>query len=178
MIFEPLRGDMFFVINQSDHRDGGGRIDNASRVLIIQRNISARHWRPKRATCFCYSFNRFTQLPEIFRLVRIAEIQAIRHSQRARAGAGEISRGFGNGDFAALARVERAISRIAICGSSQDFVSVTHKEHRGIRTRFYNRAGAHGVIVLSIDPVFGCNCRITQQLAKRIHHRGRRDLLH
>ena len=66
MIFEPLRSDMFFVINQSDHRDGGGRIDNASRVLIIQRNISARDRRANCATRFRYSFNCFTKLPEVF----------------------------------------------------------------------------------------------------------------
>ena len=51
-------------------------------------------------------------------------------------------------------RVERAISRIAIRGSGQDFVGVTHEKYRGVRARLYNRSSAHGVIVLSIHPVF------------------------
>ena len=34
-VFEPLRRDVLFVINQTDHRDGGRWIDNSGRALII-----------------------------------------------------------------------------------------------------------------------------------------------
>src|SRR5207249_11446068 len=168
MIFEPLRGDMFFVINQSDHRDGGGRIDNASRVLIIQRNISACDRRAKRATRFCYSFNCLTKLPEVLWLVRITEVQAIGHSKCLCTGTSEIARRFGDRNFATFTRVERAISRLAIRGSGEEFVGVTHEDYRGVRTGFYNRSSTYGVIVLAIDPILGCNRRIAKQLPKSV----------
>ena len=81
-VFEPLRGDVLFVINQSDHRDRRRRVDNSSRALIIQRDVSTCDGRSKRAACFCHAFNSFTQLPEVFGLVGIAEVEAIRNGER------------------------------------------------------------------------------------------------
>src|SRR5438132_924848 len=95
-------------------------------------------------------------------------MQAIRHSKWLCTGTSEIARCFGDGNFAAFTRVERAISRIAIRGSSQDFVGVTHEEYRGVRAGFYNRSSAHGVIVLSRHPILGCNRRIAKQLPKSV----------
>src|SRR5205814_1441078 len=100
-------------------------------------------------------FNRFTQLPEIFGLVRIAEIQAVRDSQWICTGTGKVSRRFGDGDLPAFAWVERAIHRIAIRGRRQNFVGVANEKNGGVRTGFHDRAGANGVIVLPINPILG-----------------------
>ena len=105
-------------------------------------------------------------MPEIFGLVRIAEIQAIRDSQWICARTGKVSRGFGDGDLPAFARVERAIHRIAIRGRRQNFVGVANEKNGGVRTGFHDRAGANGVIVLPINPILGRDCRIAQQLAQ------------
>src|SRR5437870_8532918 len=59
-VFEPLRGDVLFVINQSDHRDRRRRVDNSSRALIIQRHISSGDRRANCAAGFRYPFNCFT----------------------------------------------------------------------------------------------------------------------
>ncbi len=108
-VFEPLRRNVLFIVNQSDHRDCWRWIDDAKRALVVQRDISACYRRSECATGFGHAFNGFTQLPEVFRFVRVAEIQAIRDGQRSRAGAGEIPRRFRNSNFAALAWIERAI---------------------------------------------------------------------
>ena len=34
-IFEPLSRNVFFLFDQTDHSDGGGRIDHPGRALII-----------------------------------------------------------------------------------------------------------------------------------------------
>src|SRR6188768_2744380 len=58
--FEPLSCDVLFIVNQSDHRDGWGWIDDAERALIVQRDISASHRRSKRAAGFGHTFNSLT----------------------------------------------------------------------------------------------------------------------
>ena len=70
---------MLFVIDQSDHRDGWRWIDYAGRAFVVERDIAASYSCAKRPAGFGDAFNGFAQLPEIFRLVRIAEVQAIRH---------------------------------------------------------------------------------------------------
>jgi hypothetical protein len=96
--FEPLRGDVLFFVDQADHRDRRRWIDDAGRALIVKRDVSADDRRAERAARFRCAFDRFAQLPEVFRLVRIAEVQIVGHGERARAGAGEIARCFGDGD--------------------------------------------------------------------------------
>src|SRR4026208_1731788 len=108
-VLEPLCGDVLFIIDQSDHRDCWSWIDYAERTLVVQRDISACNRGSERAAGFGHAFNGFTQLPEVFRLVRVAEIQAIRDGQRPRAGTGEIARCFSNSNFAALTWIKRAI---------------------------------------------------------------------
>src|SRR6516164_8452184 len=108
-VFEPLRRNVLFIVNQSNHRDCWRRIDDAKRALIIQRNISARDRRSERAASFGHAFNSFTQLPKIFWFVRVAEVQAIRDGQRPRAGAGEVARRLSDSNFAALAWIKCAV---------------------------------------------------------------------
>ena len=58
--FKPLRGDVWFGINQSDHPDGWRWIHHGYGALVIQRHISARNRRTECPACFRYSFNCFT----------------------------------------------------------------------------------------------------------------------
>src|SRR5947199_6217050 len=64
--------------------------------------------------------------------LRIAEIQIVGDSKRSRAGASKIACSLSDGDFAACARMERAIERITIRRRGQDFVSVTNEKHGGV----------------------------------------------
>src|SRR5215470_13008232 len=103
LVFEPLCRDVLFIINQSDHRNGWRWINNAERAFVVQRDISASNRCSKRAAGFGHAFNSFTQLPEIFRFIRVAEIQTIGDGQGSRARAGEIACRFSDSDFAAFA---------------------------------------------------------------------------
>ncbi len=95
-------------------------------------------------------------------VVGIAEVQIVSHGERPRARAGEVARGFGDGNFCAFARVERAIERIAIRGRGQNLVGIADEIDGGIRAGLHHRAGPHRVVVLAIDPVFGSNRRVAQ----------------
>ena len=101
-------------------------------------------------------------MPEIFRLIGIAEVQIVSDGERPRARAGEVARGFGDGNFCAFARVERAIERIAVASGGQNFVGIADEIDGGIRARLHQCAGAHRVIILAIHPVFGSNRRVAQ----------------
>ena len=59
-VFEPLRRDVLFIVNQSDHRDCWRWIDDAEGALIVQRDISACNRRSERAAGFGHAFNGFT----------------------------------------------------------------------------------------------------------------------
>src|ERR1700732_3391373 len=115
--------------------------------------MSARYRRAKSPAGFGNSFDRFAQLPKVFRLIWIAEVQVVGDGQRFRAGTSEIARGFSNCNFAAFARIEPAIEGIAIGRRGENFIRVTDEEDRSIRSRLHHSAGAHGVIVLAIDPI-------------------------
>jgi hypothetical protein len=79
---------VLFIVNESDHRDRWRGIHDAEWALIVQRDISARNGRSERVACFSHAFNGFTQLPKVFRFVRVSKIQTIRNGERARAGTG------------------------------------------------------------------------------------------
>ena len=107
-------------------------------------------------------------LPEIFRLVGIAEVEVIGHGQRNRAGAGEIARRFRDRDPPAFARIERAVERIAIGRGGEKLVRLAEMENRGVGSRPNDRSGADHVIVLAIDPVLRGDRRIARELRKQL----------
>ena len=162
LILKPLRRDVFLVIDQTNHRHRRGGIDHPGRALIVKRDVASNYRRAERATCLGNSLNCLAQLPEILRLVRVTEVQIVRHRERSRAGTGEISRRFRDRNAPALPRIERAIQRVTIGRCRQDFVRLSNIEDRGIRTRFYHCAGPNRVIVLAINPVLRRNRRITK----------------
>src|SRR5882724_2916832 len=162
LILKPLRRDVFLVIDQTNHRYRRGGIDHPGRALIVKRDVASNYRRAEGATCLGNSLNCLAQLPEILRLVRITEVQIVRHRERSRAGTGEISRRFRDRNASALARIERAIQRVTIGRRRQDFVRLSNIEDRGTRARFYHCAGPNRVIVLAINPVLRRDRRITK----------------
>ena len=112
---------------------------------------------------FGHSFDRFAQLPEILRLVWIAEIQVVRDCKRIRTGTGEIARCFRDRDAPALARIEATVERIAIGRRRQNLVRLANMKDGGVRARLHDRSGANHVIVLAINPILGRDGWIAQE---------------
>ena len=113
-ILEPLRGDVARVFDQANHRNRRRRKDRAVRALIVQADVPAGDRRVKCATGFSDSANRFPQLPEDFRIVRIAEIEIVGRAERDRAGARQVAGAFRNCGLSTFVRIEINVSRIAI----------------------------------------------------------------
>src|SRR5712691_5441122 len=58
-VFEPLRRNVLFIVNESDHRDRWRGIHDAEGALIVQRDISACNRRSECVACFSHAFNGF-----------------------------------------------------------------------------------------------------------------------
>ena len=93
----------------------------------------------------------------------IAEIQVVRDGERDRAGAGDIARGFGDGDASAFAGILFAIDGVAIGRSGQDFIGLADDEDGGIRAGQDGGAEADHVVVLLPDPLLGSDARMGEE---------------
>ena len=186
-ILEPLRGDMFLFLDQTDNSDRGGRVDRSVRILIVKTDIAACDRCAKDIACLCQTSHRFLELIEQFRMMRIAEIEIIRTAQRDRSGAGQIAGAFCHHRLAAFIGIQIDISAIAVhChsdiffGSGGNGLGLTFGQHRqtvgldahhgGIGTGADHGTIAHLMIVLAIDPVLGSDRRNGQQSFQILRH--------
>ena len=113
-VLEPLGGDAFGQGDDPHHGDGGGGIDGPLGALVVETHVAARDRRVEDAAGLRQSANRFLELPEDLRVVRIAEVQIVGRAQRRGPGAGEIARRLGHRDFAAFIRIQINVGGIAI----------------------------------------------------------------
>src|SRR5580765_8150854 len=73
-----LRGrDVTFILNQPDHADGRRRINRACGTLIVERNINPSDGSAEPTATFSQSLDACDKLPEIFRIVWVAEVQIV-----------------------------------------------------------------------------------------------------
>ena len=131
--FEKLGRDMSGILNDADHSDRGRGIDRARRAFVVKTDIAAGDRRIKFPAGLGQALDGLAELEEIFRLVRIAEIQVVGDGQRDGSGAGNIPRGFCNGYLRSFAGILPAIDGIAVGAGSEDFPGFANNEYSGIR---------------------------------------------
>ncbi len=154
---------MLGFFDEADHADSGRGVDGSGGGFVVEAHIAAGDGCVERAAGFGEAFDGFAELEEIFGFVGISEIQVVRDGERGRAGAGDVARGFGDGDAAAFAGILFAIDRVAIGGCGQDFVGLADDEDGGIRAGQDGGAEADHVVVLLPDPLFGSDARMGEQ---------------
>ena len=120
LVLEPLCDDVLLLFHQSHHGHGRRRVDRPGGTLVVKRAVAARDRGVESAAGFGQAAHRFFELPEQLRLVRIAEIQIVRHAQWRRAGASQIPRRFRHGDLPAFVRIEVNVSRVAVHGNRDE----------------------------------------------------------
>ena len=148
---------------EADHADGGGGVDGSCGGFVVEAHIAAGDWGVECAAGFGQAFDGFAELEEIFGFVGISEIQVVRDGERGCAGAGDVARGFGDGDAAAFAGILLAIDRVAIGGCGEDFVGLADDEDGGIRAGEDGGAEADHVVVLLPDPLLGGDARVGEE---------------
>ena len=107
---------MFLFVDLSDHDDQRRRVDGAFGVLVVEADVAAGHGSVEGHAAFLQALHAGLELPEDLRLRGIAEIQAVRQSQRASAGADDVPRAFRHGDPGTHDGVEVAVAAVAVRG--------------------------------------------------------------
>src|SRR6266540_1982110 len=150
--FEPLRGRVTRVLDQAEHADDGSRIDSLPFGLVVKTDVAAGDRSPERATSPGHSVYRLAESPHHFRAFGAGEVQAVGDSQRPRATAHHVARGFGDGQFRPFARVQAAVTPVAIERHRQGAPRLFHPQRRRVGTRRHDRVRPHHVVVLAVDP--------------------------
>ena len=65
-LLEKLSGNVFWILDESDHADRRRRIDCARGALVVQTDISPRHGDIELSASFGHAFDSFAQLQESF----------------------------------------------------------------------------------------------------------------
>ena len=177
---------MLRLVDEADDGNRGRRINRPGGALIVERAIAAGdrrveglgNRRPDRA-----------RIPKSARTTRLGpgcHVEIVGRAERNRAGAGEVAAGFGHGGFRAFVGIEINVTAVAIHGHGDqvfqngrvaDFGG-EFRTHHGQRIRLDaddrrvaagqdDRAVAHLMIVLAIDPVLRSDAREREQLFKR-----------
>ena len=154
---------MLGFFDEADHADGGRGVDGSGGGFVVEAHIAAGDWGVECAAGFGEAFDGFAELEEIFGFVGISEIQVVRDGERGCAGAGDVARGFGDGDAAAFAGILFAVDRVAIGGCGEDFVGLADDEDGGIRTGQDGGAEADHVVVLLPDPLLRSDARMGKE---------------
>src|SRR5262249_28334139 len=150
--FEPLRCGVTRVLDQAEHADDGSRIAPLPFGLVVKTDVAAGHRSPERATSFGHSVYRLAERPHHFRAFGAGEVQAVGDRQRPRAAAYHVARGFGDGQLRPFARVQVAVTPVAIERHRQGAPRLFHPQRRRVGTRRHDRVRPHHVVVLAIDP--------------------------
>src|ERR1700680_4148611 len=79
---KTLSSNPLLFFDQADHTNSWGRIDAAGWAFVVEAYIPAYNGRIEAPPRFGQSLYGFSQLPEIFRPIRVPEIQIVSHRQR------------------------------------------------------------------------------------------------
>ena len=174
---------MLGLFDDSYHRHRGRRINGSQgTALVVEGNIASGDRSIEGAATLCQTPDRFLELPEDLRIVRVTEIEIVGRAHGDRSGTGQITASLGDGGFSALVGVEIHVAPVAIDGEGHVLVGQGGRQLEPIgRTRLggsilglgdreaislnanhgriaawaNHRAIPHHVVVLAINPVLG-----------------------
>ena len=81
---KTLSRNPLLFFDQADHANRRRRIDAAGWAFVVEAYVPADDGRIEAPARFGQSLDGFSQLPEIFRPIRVPEIQIVSHRQRGR----------------------------------------------------------------------------------------------
>ncbi len=133
----------------------GRRINPLAQRFVVETDIAARDRRLEERTGFRDAFDRFHQLRHDLGPLRIAEVQIVRRRDRHRTRGREVAAAFGDRQFRAFARIEIAVTPVAIERHRDRSAGLLHAHNSRVRARSHDRVGADRVVVLLPDPALG-----------------------
>src|SRR5690606_6120885 len=106
------------VGHKAYHADGGrGEYRDVAVFrygVVVEAYVAAGNGRIEGAAGFAHAFYDLCEWPVDLRIVGVAKVEAVGHSQWFAAGAGDVARRFGYGDHGAGARIGMYVAAVAI----------------------------------------------------------------
>ena len=166
---EVARHPVGDALEQAHHADRGRRVDRAGRALVVEAHVPAGHRRVERAAGVGDAAAGLPELEEDFRLLGVAEVEAIGDAQRHRAGAGDVPRRLGDGRLAAFVRIERHQPVVAVHRDGEPERRARHLQHARVAAGAEHGRGLDRRVVLLVHPALAREVgRVEQQLERRL----------
>src|SRR5579863_3044672 len=102
------------VLENSHHSEHRRRIDSLAQSFVIKTDVATGDGDLQLFACFGDAINRLRELPHDVRLLRIAEVQAVRRSYWSRTRTRHLARGLGDRMYRAQSRIEIAPPSIPV----------------------------------------------------------------
>ena len=173
------------VVGEPHDADLRRRGDRAPGRLVVQRDVAAGHRDPEGPAGVAEAAHGLLQLPERLRAGRVAEVEAVRHAQRARAGDAHVAGRLGDRHRGAEVRVERGDGLVAVGGGDEGAARPLHPEDGRAPAGPGHRVRLDVVVVLLVDPAARRQVRAAEEAQEhgpRVHPalgqqlgRGRRE---
>ena len=143
----PATGDATHVRDEPDtahHRCG---VDRSTVGVVVQGDVARDDRQTEGLARPSHPFDRLRQLPADLRLLRVAEVEAVREPERLTACTGDVPGGLEDGGGAAEEGIERADSAGAVQGHGETAERRPQAENRGIEAGAANGARLDELVV-------------------------------
>ena len=158
--------------DHADHRRG---VDRAPAALVVERDVAAHHRHAERLAGGGETLDRARELPGDVRLLRVAEVEAVREPERLGADAGEVGGALEHRLDRALVRIAGHPPAVPVDRHRQGALAAIRGEgeHGGVgRLGAADRARAHDRVVLLERPALARDARRAQQGQQRLARLG------
>ena len=127
---QPGRDAPVDVVDHAEHADDRRREDRRGAGLVVEADVAAGDRNAKRRTAVGETADRLTELPHHRRVLRRAEVEAVGHRDRRRAGDGDVAVRLGQRELRAGVRVELGVAAGRVGGyrdaAAGGFVDAQH----------------------------------------------------
>ena len=159
--FLEIEGNaLVHAVQDTHHTDGWRRIHRAFGRLVIETYVTAGNGSIEFAAGFAHALHGVYKLVIYFRVVRVAEVQAVGDGYRFAAGANNVAGCFRHSDLAAFMGVGKYVPAVTVGRHSQCLLCWLYQYNSRIAGSVgAGVSGAYHAVVLLIDPPFGCDVR-------------------
>ena len=164
LLAERDRNPSAHVVVDAEHSDDRGGVNGHRPRLVVEVDVPAGDRYAEGGAAVRQPAHRLGELPHHRRVLRRAEIQAVRHGERARPGRRHVPVGLGQRQLGALVGVEPAVTAVAVGGQRDaEPGRLVHPDQPAVF-----RHGQHGIaadipVVLVGDPALVGQARRPEQ---------------
>jgi hypothetical protein len=114
VLVEAVPGASRDVVDDAQDTDHGGRQDGRVARLVVEADVAAGDRGAQGLAAVGESAHRLGELPHDARILRGAEVEAVRDGERPRAADRDVAVGLGEGELRAGVRVEARVAAVAV----------------------------------------------------------------